>query len=535
MKNIPNVVIGFLGSSVDNSSYEERWEKWRPTVSLCQHKDLPITRLELLAQPQFSSLANVIVEDILSVSPQTKVNIHYIELQDPWDFEEVYGKLFDFALAYSFDPELEGYLLHLTPGTHVAQICWFLLAESHFAPAKLLQTAPPKNYQIEGPGEYKIVDLDLSKYDRIASRFRKEQQKGVSILKDGIETRNAKFNALIERIEKVAMLSEAPILLMGPTGAGKSQLAKRIYELKKMRNQVKKKLVEVNCATLRGDGAMSTLFGHKKGAFTGALQDRQGLLHAANDGILFLDEIGDLGLDEQAMLLRALEEKKFLPMGADQETESDFQLIGGTNRDLLEETQKGNFREDLFARINLWTFYLPSLKERLEDIEPNLRYELEKFSGDTGNRVTFNKEALHKFINFSTATDSLWSANFRDLNAAVTRMATLARGGRITVELVEEEILRLQFSWKVGPSPHNELLERYLSLGEVEQLDLFDKIQLPEVLQVCLQSNSLAEAGRRLFSQSRLHKKRFNDSDRLRKYLKRFGIDWKKIRAQNQI
>ena len=121
---------------------------------------------------------------------------------------------------------------------------------------------------------------------------------------------------------------------MGPTGAGKSKLARRIYELKKTRQRVTGAFVEVNCATIRGDAAMSTLFGHVRGSFTGALRDRPGLLRAADGGVLFLDEIGELGPDEQAALLRAIEEKQFLPLGADREVRSDFQLIAGTNADL---------------------------------------------------------------------------------------------------------------------------------------------------------------------------------------------------------
>ena len=101
---------------------------------------------------------------------------------------------------------------------------------------------------------------------------------------------------------------------------------------------------------------MSALFGHAKGAFTGAVTERAGLLRAADGGVLFLDEIGELGADEQAMLLRALEEKRFLPLGSDKEVASDFQLIAGTNRDLEADVARGRFRDDLLARIDLWTF-----------------------------------------------------------------------------------------------------------------------------------------------------------------------------------
>jgi len=125
---------------------------------------------------------------------------------------------------------------------------------------------------------------------------------------------------------------------------------------------------------------MSALFGRRNGAFTGAAADRPGLLRTAEKGMLFLDEIGELGRDEQAMILRAIEDKRFLPVGADKGTSSDFQLIAGTNCDLGEAVASGAFREDLCARLNLWTFRLPGLADRREDIEPNLDYELDRFA-----------------------------------------------------------------------------------------------------------------------------------------------------------
>ncbi len=147
------------------------------------------------------------------------------------------------------------------------------------------------------------------------------------------------------------------------------------------------------------------------------------------------------------MLLRSLEDKRFLPVGSDKEVQSDFQSIAGTNRDLMSAVQQGLFREDLLARINLWTFDLPPLRQRHEDIEPNLRFELEQYARKTGSKITFNKEAQEKFLRFAKSPESTWSGNFRDLNAAVTRMATLAAGGRITVDIVGEETDRLRAQW----------------------------------------------------------------------------------------
>jgi transcriptional regulatory protein RtcR len=395
-------------------------------------------------------------------------------------------------------------------------------------PGRLVQCSPERDRS--SPGTIKIIDLDLSKYDRIASRFRQEQREAVSYLKGGIDTRNSAFNHLIDRIEQVAIATRDPLLLMGPTGAGKSLLAKRIYELKKNRRAVEGAFVEVNCATVRGDAANSALFGHVKGAFTGAQKDRPGLLRAADKGVLFLDEVGELGLDEQAMLLRALEEKTFLPLGSDDEAHSDFQLIAGTNRDLFAAVRQGRFREDLLARINLWTFSLPGLRNRSEDIEPNLDFELDRFAEKAGRRVTFSREARDTFLAFALSPTANWSGNFRDLNAAVARMATLAPGGRISTVIVEEETKRLLASWSApGESPSPAALQEFLDDRQLEELDLFDRAQLAFVVDVCKRSRSLSDAGRTLFGASRTRKTFSNDADRLRKYLARFGVEFSRI------
>jgi transcriptional regulatory protein RtcR len=523
-----SVTIGLLGTTLDLGKHPDRWQNWRPTVSLCRQPDLIIHRFELLHGKRDLSLANTVKNDIRTVSPETEVRLHEIEFGDPWDFEEVYETLFQFARGYAFDTEMEDYLIHITTGTHVAQICLFLLVESRYMPGQLIQSSPDRDRS--APGTVKIIDLDLSKYDRIASRFRQEQREGISYLKGGIDTRNAAFNRLIEHIEHVAISTRDPLLLMGPTGAGKSLLARRIYELKKARRAIEGAFVDVNCATIRGDAASSALFGHVKGAFTGAQKDRAGLLRAADKGVLFLDEIGELGLDEQAMLLRALEEKTFLPLGSDEDARSNFQLIAGTNRDLFAAVGQGRFREDLLARINLWTFSLPGLRNRAEDIEPNLDFELDRFAEKAGRRVTFSKEARERFLSFALSPAASWAGNFRDLNAAVARMSTLAPGGRISSQVVEEEMSRLSSSWhRPDTSQQRDELDQFLTAEQLKEVDVFDRAQLVFVIGVCRRSRSLSEAGRTLFSASRTRKSLSNDADRLRKYLARFGLEFSRI------
>ena len=522
----PTIVLGFVGSTLDSSKLgPSRWNKWRPSVALCMHQDLRVDRFELIHGGSHESLAAYVADDIAGVSPETDVRTHRLDFDDAWDFEEVYGKLLDFARAYPFDPDSEDYLVHITTGTHVAQICLFLLTEARYLPARLLQTHPPRGEKGGPAGAWGIIDLDLSRYDSIATRFAAAAAEGSSFLKSGIETRNPAFNRMIDEIEQVALRSRAPFLLMGPTGAGKSQLAQRIFDLKRLKHRLSGGFVEVNCATLKGDSAMSALFGHRKGAYTGAAADRSGLLRTADKGVLFLDEIGELGLDEQAMILRAIEEKRFLPVGADKEVSSDFQLIAGTNCDLGAAVAAGRFREDLFARLNLWTFELPALRDRLEDIEPNLDYELDRFAEREGSRVSFNKEARRAFLAFATAPDALWKGNFRDLAASVTRMATFAPSGRIDIATVEAEKARLRRFWSTG-SAASDTLDGILDPARLEAIDPFDRVQLAEVIRVCRRSRSLSEAGRTLFSASRSRRASANDADRLRKYLQRFGLDW---------
>ncbi len=575
-----HVAIGLLGPTLDAGFGAKRWDRWRPSVSVCQHEDLPIDRYEVIYQPTHTQLLEQVVEDIKALSPQTDVRPRLIDFKDPWDFEEVYGALHDVSRGFDINTEREDCLIHISTGSHVQQICLFLLTESRHLPGRLLQTSPPRkdpervalrakkpsaaerrkmpealkphewNYAAVA-GEYRIIDLDLSQYDRLARRFEHERSDGVSFLKSGIETKNAQFNRLIDEIEHVAQQSRAPILLMGPTGAGKSKLARRVFEMKKARQKIAGQFVELNCAVLRGDQAMSALFGHVKGSFTGATIDRPGVLKSAHQGMLFLDEIGELGPDEQAMLLRALEEKRFMPVGSDKEVTSDFQLIAGTNRDLRADVIDGRFREDLLARINLWTFELPGLRHRSEDIEPNLMFELDEFAAQSGRRVTFNKEARERFLKFATSSEGLWSANFRDLNAAVVRMATLAPQSRITVEVVEAEIARLRAAW--GDNARSRFismaksaratsaggsvvsaLDELLGSKAAAQVDLFDRVQLEAVIEVCRRSRTLSDAGRELFAESRKAKVNPNDADRLRKYLARFGLTWSDVTTSEQ-
>ena len=563
MRKNKTAVIGFLGTTLDNGFNDKRWQRWRPTVSLGLHDELLVDELHILYSTRDKRLFKIIVNDIAQVSPHTKVIGHHVSLSSPWDFAEVYAELYDFAAAFEFQDNTD-YLLHLTTGTHVAQICWFLLVEAGFIPADLLQTSPcPRPDQADPQGRYQVIDLDVSRYDGLRARFEAEKQQHWQTLQANLVTQNAAYQQLISDIEKVATRSTAPILLMGATGAGKSQLASQIYALKKAKadNSVQNKyalnkFVEVNCATLRGDTAMSVLFGHIKGAFTGAASNRDGLLKSADGGLLFLDEIGELGLDEQAMLLTALEEQRFYPLGSDTPINVSFQLMAGTNKDLRQAVANGEFRADLFARLNTWTFFLPSLKDRLEDLPANIDYELARLGSEQQQQYRFKPTARQLYEDFAMSADATWQGNFRDLTASMIRLTTLAESKVIRVEDVQAEIERLSNLWGL-PDHFNSMannslssfnsdsnlaldrhliettsqntLDKYLDKDILMKVDTFDAVQLAYVIEVCIQHKNQAAAGRYLYANSRDKLKSPNDSDRLRKYLMKFGLKFDEL------
>lgn len=518
-----NVALGFLGTQLDQG----KKRKWKPTVSLCTHPSVRIDRLEMLYDEKFSRLAMYVAEEIKLAAPDTQVMLCRMDLNDPWDFQEVYGKLFDYARAYGFDEDREQYFIHLTTGTHVAQICWFLLTESRHIPAKLIQTGPPRGE--DDPGSLDVIDLDLSRYNALQQRFDLLAREYSDMLKGGIETKSPAYNAMIDRVELVAGGSDAPILLLGETGTGKSALAERIYELKLQRRRVKGRLVPINCATLRGSNALATLFGQRRGFSGVAGSERSGLLREADGGVLFLDEVDALGLDEQAVLLHAIETGRYYPLGSDHEVTSRFQVIAGANRDLAQLTAEGRFRPDLLARLNMWVFRLPPLRERREDVAPNLLHELAQVERETGSQVGFNVDAYEAYLGWAEDPGTLWPGNWRDFGASVRRLCTLAPRGRITKAMVEEEVAGLARLWQVADrDPDRRLVAEVLG-AEVDAVDPFDLVQLAGVIRVCRASASLSEAGRRLFAVSRTRRQTTNDADRLRKYLARFDLDWARV------
>ncbi len=519
-----NVVFSFLGIEKD-----QKESTFRPNIELCEQDNLHIDELYLFHQPNHSAFGEEIKAEIKDLSKGIHVELVSLE-RDAFTLDSVFPKLKTHFSNFQFKHEEANYYLHLATGTHIELICFFLLAE--WNSFTLLQTIPKNN---NPSSQINTINLREERYLILNEReIKTETEKRQLKLKQGIQTQNKAFNTLIEEIEEIAAISPYPILLMGPTGAGKTQLAKQIAQLNESPKK-KPTFIAVNCATLTGDLAQSSLFGYKKGAFTGAIEDYQGYLEQADGGTLFLDEIGELPLETQAMLLKAIEEHKFYPLGSNEIKEPKFRLICGTNRDLEEQVQKGTFRKDLLERINVWSYRLPGLAERREDIDPNIDYELSLLNNPPkdeerpNNPIAFTEEAREHFLRYALNENTRWEGNFREFHKMFLRMGAYAQkdGNRITFEIVEREIDR---NTKKTYTPTKVQKEPPINLKELLG-DTFSKYgnldlqQLEYIITICKSSKTRDEAGQKLFKAGLT-----NYSDRISKALGKFNLKWDNVK-----
>lgn len=242
---------------------------------------------------------------------------------------------------------------------------------------------------------------------------------------------SAALKKIQDMIEKVAT-SDARVLITGPNGAGKELVAHAIHA---QSDRSKGPMIEVNCAAIPSELIESELFGHVKGSFTGAIKDKQGKFELANNGTIFLDEIGDMSLIAQAKVLRALQESKVSPVGSDKEIKVDVRVLAATNKNMQKEIEAGRFREDLYHRLSVIEIYVPALDERKEDIELLVRHFAKLVADEQGNAAReFAPEAIKALEAFS------WTGNIRELRNVVERLIIL--GGSPVSEKDVEAFVR---------------------------------------------------------------------------------------------
>ncbi|PTT41744.1 sigma-54-dependent Fis family transcriptional regulator [Chryseobacterium sp. HMWF028] len=272
------------------------------------------------------------------------------------------------------------------------------------------------DYLVKGDDNEKIIPLVYKALDKVKDNKSRMVQQVVTKGFDQIIGKSPLILQAKKLAEKVA-LTDAAVLLTGETGTGKEVFASAIHEGS---DRKKNSFVAINCSAFSKEILESELFGHKQGAFTGAVKDKKGLIEEANGGTLFLDEIGEMPIELQAKLLRVLETREFIKMGETKVSRSDFRLIAATNRDLEDEIKQGNFREDLYFRLNVFEIILPALRERKEDLKAIAKHFIEIFSHK------LHLTAVQVDPNYYKALEKNdWKGNIRELRNAVERSLIL--------------------------------------------------------------------------------------------------------------
>jgi len=281
------------------------------------------------------------------------------------------------------------------------------------------------------------------------------------------------FGQVFELAKKVAA-SDASILIMGESGAGKEIIASTIHYSSGRRDQ---RFLTINCAALTDTLLESQLFGHVKGAFTGAVGSQRGLIEEADHGTLFLDEIGDISPGLQAKLLRVLQEKEFIPVGSTKVRHANVRFVAATNKDLQEEVRDGKFREDLYYRLNVVTLQVPALRERPEDIEPLANLFIDKFAGR--DKLTLTRDALSILQSYS------WPGNVRELENIIEMAVILADQGEIDIAQLPAKLTADQITPMATPKAGMTLEDvEKLYIEQVYRESGYHKLRTSQILDI---------------------------------------------------
>ena len=280
---------------------------------------------------------------------------------------------------------------------------------------------------------------ELKKLIRENEKLREQFLNREEIIKN-IIGKSKPIKELKELIIKIAP-TDSTVLIMGESGTGKELVAQAIH---KYSNRKNKPFVTINCGALPENLLESELFGYEKGAFTGATTSKKGLVKIANGGTLFLDEVGELPLSLQVKLLRLLQFKEFIPLGSTKTEQVDIRIIAATNKNLKEEVERGNFREDLFYRLNVVPIYIPPLRERVDDIPLLINYFTEKYA------IKYKKEIKNISLDFiRTFTLYKWPGNVRELENIIERVIIFNNDGMLTSKDIPAEIREFSVENKI--------------------------------------------------------------------------------------
>ncbi|MBG42746.1 MAG: sigma-54-dependent Fis family transcriptional regulator [Aequorivita sp.] len=287
----------------------------------------------------------------------------------------------------------------------------------------------------------------------------------------GISESSKKFNEYLKLVGPTDMC----VLIQGESGTGKEVAAKAIHNYS---NRKDKNFIAVDCGAIPKEIAASEFFGHVKGSFTGAVNDKKGHFEAADGGTLFLDEVGNLSYENQIQLLRALQERRIKPVGSNTEINVDVRILSATNEDLLKAVSEGKFREDLYHRLNEFSIHIPSLHERKEDLFLFIEYFLNEANNALGKEVIgLSKEVEEAFKNYA------WPGNLRELKNVIKRSVLLTNSNLVPLDVIPREVLFSEKPKKETVDFSKESNEKQLILNALKEAD-YNKTKAAKLLNI---------------------------------------------------
>lgn len=400
----------------------DREEQPGPILSLLSARSFD--HIFLFDTPTTQRVTQETKDAISKLYRHSEVHVLEINIDDPTNYQDIFRGL-RFHLQHMIESfQTASFFVGVASGTPQMHACWVLLAASGEIPARILHVRPPHFVTKERP---LVSEVDLSSHEFPTVRF---QAGSLPVEENELDLASAKGqlgivgdHPVMQRALEVGAslaLSKAPILIFGETGTGKELFARYVHRLSGKPREI---FIAVNCAAIPGDLTESILFGHKRGAFTGAITDQVGKFDAADKGTLFLDELGELPLPAQAKLLRVLQDGMVESIGRAKPHKVDVRIVGATNRDLRKLVRQGKFREDLFYRLNVGEVKLPPLRERRSDIPKLALYVLDGLNGSLRHPKRLSSEALSRL----QAHD--WPGNVRDLENVIERSIRLCHHG----------------------------------------------------------------------------------------------------------
>ncbi|MFH1480500.1 MAG: sigma-54 dependent transcriptional regulator [Pseudomonadota bacterium] len=408
-------------------------EQTGPILSLLNVKSFD--RIILFFTPNTEKYDIATQKAIASLYPTIEIETKYMPLEDPTNYMAILRGLRVQIRDICSTHKKAKYFISVASGTPQMHACWILLASSGEIPAHILHVRPHRFVSRHTPmvsevdftqPEFPIVRANIARLEEEISAVSeyKEVIKQLGIVGD--------HPAMQKALEEGAVLaaSSVPVLILGETGTGKELFAHFIHRLS---DRVSGPFVPVNCGAIPEGLTDSFLFGHKKGAFTGAVRDHAGKFDQADSGTLFLDEVGELPVSTQARLLRVLQDGMVEPVGAQKPHRVDVRIISATNKDLVKSVKRGKFREDLYYRLNVGQVYLPPLRQRRTDIPQIALHVLDRVNASLKRWKRLSPGALVHLQN------APWPGNVRELENVIERSVLRARK-----DVIEKEDLMIQ-------------------------------------------------------------------------------------------